>query len=958
MERNPIINHRLTKAYPGPKFIAGDFNQEPGMLPAVQELESEGWADVQTIAYRLWNVSPSVTCKGKTRKDYLYLSPDAIDLVQRVWIQHDRFPDHAILGVELAMPGRSDPIPRWPKPSCIDYRTIGKVVDAGFSQWGTMSDDQTEKFQSIWHAHEQQVDHTLKNAGKPGLLPKQRGRAQHTQVEYHTPQVAAMKPSREGEPTLNIAGPTLQLKRWFLQLRRLINLGRCAPAGPEPPTPHAIALYHKIMHAPGFLPTFAEWWTTRPIPSEQTPAYLPGEVPHKQLVQAIANNIELHVRHLETMIKNDRLKQARSKHQTNANAVFQDVKGEGTKPVETLLEVTQAVIVDIPDETTVVLDRQAAFVEGLPILGGATPIDMVIQSGDQVWFAEDHEFQIGQTITQRRKLGTLDELFCAFGNEWSKRWDKHKDIPDSQWEHIVGFIDLALPTKQMQDTPLTSESFDHTLRMKSKHAAPGLDGITRSDLLHMTPTAKQEVVEVLKQCERGKGWPEPLVHGSVHSLQKTADSFEVGQFRPITILPITYRTWASLRGRQLLNHLSELVPVTLCGNVSGRSATDVWYHMQSLLETNMLDNTPACGAIADVCKAFNCLPRWPILRAAVKLGVTPGILRAWVAHLTQLRRHFIVRQSCGPPLGSHTGFAEGCSLSVCGMLITNVILHRYFQLAHPSIKLWSYVDNWEVSGHDLQAVRQALNRIEGFAGLLDLQLDQRKSILWSQSATDRAVLRADGVPITHSVRDLGGHLMFSAQQTNSTLTKKCEEIKPIWGRLARIYDPKSCKMRVIRAKAWASALHAGPGVFVADHTLTSLRAGALKGLGYTKAGVNPMLFLALSVHPAHDPECHLLISGLRAFRRHYSQDFISAYAKEIASTPVRLRKPGPIAVMWARVEQLGWVHQDAAVWITPDNIVVDLLHTPFNALHGILCRSFQTSVAQKLASRKGFEGLH
>jgi len=53
---------------PGPKFIAGDFNQHPGVLDVVNRLESQGWVEIQDLAFRRWNINPAMTCKGKVGK--------------------------------------------------------------------------------------------------------------------------------------------------------------------------------------------------------------------------------------------------------------------------------------------------------------------------------------------------------------------------------------------------------------------------------------------------------------------------------------------------------------------------------------------------------------------------------------------------------------------------------------------------------------------------------------------------------------------------------------------------------------------------------------------------------------------------------------------------------------------------------------------------------------------------
>ena len=169
-----------------------------------------------------------------------------------------------------------------------------------------------------------------------------------------------------------------------------------------------------------------------------------------------------------------------------------------------------------------------------------------------------------------------------------------------------------------------------------------------------------------------------------------------------------------------------------------------------------------------------------------------------IGMLTQLQRHFIVRNAYGPGLTSVTGFAEGCGLSVAAMLLCNIVLHRYMSLAEPSVRLWSYVDNWEIVGSTAAAVQNALVRLEAFASLMDLSLDQSKSVLWALQADDRRDLRQQGFAVTRNIRDLGGHLQLSRQQTNATLTQKCTALRVVWSKIAASKAPIEQKCKVIR----------------------------------------------------------------------------------------------------------------------------------------------------------------
>lgn len=63
-------------------------------------------------------------------------------------------------------------------------------------------------------------------------------------------------------------------------------------------------------------------------------------------------------------------------------------------------------------------------------------------------------------------------------------------------------------------------------------------------------------------------WPDPLLHGGVFSLDKRPGANQVHDFRPITILPMVYRVWSTIRSRELIAYLSGLAPTRLFGNVN------------------------------------------------------------------------------------------------------------------------------------------------------------------------------------------------------------------------------------------------------------------------------------------------------------------------------------------------------------------------------------------------------
>lgn len=106
----------------------------------------------------------------------------------------------------------------------------------------------------------------------------------------------------------------------------------------------------------------------------------------------------------------------------------------------------------------------------------------------------------------------------------------------------------------------------------------------------------------------------------------------------------------------------------------------------------------------------------------------------------------------------------------------NILVHRKMSLLHPSVHMWSYVDNWELFGNQVSAIIQAFNTLESICDDLDLTLDRAKTCTWALDGNSRRELRQSGLLVQRNLRDLGGHQQFSRQQTNGTLKEQCARL--------------------------------------------------------------------------------------------------------------------------------------------------------------------------------------
>ena len=196
----------------------------------------------------------------------------------------------------------------------------------------------------------------------------------------------------------------------------------------------------------------------------------------------------------------------------------------------------------------------------------------------------------------------------------------------------------------------------------------------------------------------------------------------------------------------------------------------------------------------DVIKCFNHLVREPLLQMCLHLGAPPQVITAWRQALQQMTRRFSIRGSVGPPLSSSTGFAEGCGLSVVAMLVSNIALAAWVQHRAPTCTLWTLVDNLELTSPAVTDTVLGLEQITKFTELLDIQLDPHKTFVWSNTAEERAWLRANSHVVKPWARDLGGHVQYNKCSTNWVIVQKCASFHARWRQFARSRAPQRAKV--------------------------------------------------------------------------------------------------------------------------------------------------------------------
>ena len=81
---------------------------------------------MQDLHQRIGGHDPVATCKGVTRKDFVYVSPELQGFFRQAQVHNDVFPDHSVLTGEFVFPQAPEPNLLWRSPS---HRPRGQLQD-------------------------------------------------------------------------------------------------------------------------------------------------------------------------------------------------------------------------------------------------------------------------------------------------------------------------------------------------------------------------------------------------------------------------------------------------------------------------------------------------------------------------------------------------------------------------------------------------------------------------------------------------------------------------------------------------------------------------------------------------------------------------------------------------------------------------------------------------------------
>ena len=942
------VNHLLC-ACVGPRFLSGDWNFEPHQIRAWNTLESAGWVEIQDLWEKLSGQVPQKTCKAKTQKDFLWISPELARLFTSLDF-HDVFADHLVM--RATFKSHSTVVDRWlwPKPSPINWTSIpGIPTVVDFTEG-----DPSDLYQQLWQSREQQAKLILDHQWNPNMA----GRASTRAPIYRQGWPAPLKKGRSKDIQPGFHGASVQHSRWFKQLRRLQSYIRWASSDNPSHTrvEHGVGLWTSVLSASGFYPSFSAWWLSRSYRCPSDVSEIPSYPPLAAVAHCIFEAFQVEVRLLENSLNQARRATAQLRREKHPQTIFQDVRRPAALPVETLLEHREARVVEVDTvDHSVVLEPPMDFAPDLPILISGQPVKIHHAEPDQLWVEKLPPVQAGDKVVQTKQVGSLNDIFQAFHDQWKRRWCKHDAVPLSQWKNIIDFARRVMPFRPPAHLDLSPDLLKAEFHRKKKTAATGLDGASREDFVSAGPNFVRSILSLCTRASTDGCWPSQVLSGSVSSLAKTPHASTVNEFRPITIFSFVYRCWASLQARVLLDSADAWADPGIYGNRKGHQAAHLWRTIVHQIETAYSNGTTLSGLTADIEKAFNCIPRWPIFCAALFAGTPFSTMQAWVGAVTGMRRHFKVQDSFSQGFATSTGLAEGDALSCYGMLILDHLFHSWLRQECPPVIAYSFVDNWDLVTPDPNYAITQLQLVMDFASMVDLTVDKKKTYGWSTCPVIRKQFRDSAIPVKGAARDLGAHLAYNRQYTNSTVADRLKSLEEFWISLKKSPSTFKLKIQTLRTVAWPRGLHAVSSTPIGATVWNQLRSKAVQSTLGRKAGVNPFVLLGL-VAGGVDPEEVALIASVRDAREFSAEGSMESVVAPLANGFLDLPPNAPSSILLTRLHRVGICVSTSGQLL--DRFGAFGLHESFQEVLLRLQWACQQQAAAAVSHRPDFAGLN
>ena len=322
---------------------------------------------------------------------------------------------------------------------------------------------------------------------------------------------------------------------------------------------------------------------------------------------------------------------------------------------------------------------------------------------------------------------------------------------------------LLLLLDEVQVPPLTGDMLYEVVQAE-KPTAGSLDGWGWREFKALPVAWFDRLASIFTLVEEEGVWPDGLLDAYIAMIPKTdGDSTPLGQ-RPLCVLQVAYRLWASVRLGHLEDWFRSWVPDSVFSAGGGRSSVEAWYSTALDIEESLsgvLDSDVHIF-VADVIKSFDTVDRGILDYILSRLGLPGWFRHAYFEYHAGARLRFKLSCGLGQSWTRDGGIPQGCPLSMVFIVALYLPWCRHLE-AFRGVKPQLYADNLKCVSGEANDLLEAARFTNTYIRLVGQAPAPSKCILLSTSAEVKGLMKewvlsdaGDKWTLKLDTRDLGG----------------------------------------------------------------------------------------------------------------------------------------------------------------------------------------------------------
>ena len=360
------------------------------------------------------------------------------------------------------------------------------------------------------------------------------------------------------------------------------------------------------------------------------------------------------------------------------------------------------------------------------------------------------------------RISEMDELLRKC---WLPIFAKHDESnPEPNAEDFMNKYGNRIPRVPQGLPTITLEDLRSALGRIPSSGAGGLDGWTPADLKQLPDQIMEMLLPLFDLIESSGVWPESLAWAGITLIPKGEGGAPLS-LRPITVTPIVYRVWASVRMRHSNEWQESWIHRNQHGARAKHSTMNALAKISLYLEKALLDGDPGFGIAVDLAKAFDNVPIAITFEICRKMGMAPEILQALRGMYKQIKRRFKIGTYVGEAFVSTNGILQGCPLSV---MLLNALMCTLTLCLEDHVETTSFVDDLTLMSKDVVNLQRAMDVLEEFMTDTHQKVNASKTKAFKLCGDLTISLQGEQVDIASEVKILG--VKFHFADSNFLLT--------------------------------------------------------------------------------------------------------------------------------------------------------------------------------------------